>query len=115
MHGRSYAAPRVRVGGVGSQRREIGQHPLTSAKRAGGRAGGRARSRATHWGGRDVPEGGALAGVPPNMSSAAAGVAGLPNDGGGRKMNGAAAYVYLYMYIIDNIYMDLRLCIHIST
>jgi hypothetical protein len=39
------------------------------------------------------------------MSSAAAGVAGSPNDGGGRKMNGAAAYVYRYMYIVDNIYV----------
>jgi hypothetical protein len=39
------------------------------------------------------------------MSSAAAGVAGLPNDGGGRKMNGAAAYVYRSMYIIDNTYV----------
>ncbi len=48
------------------------------------------------------------------MSGAAAGVAVLPNDGGWN-VNGAAAYVYLYMYIINNIYMDLRLCIHIST
>ena len=89
--------PCLRVG----SKRELGQYWRTSAKRAGGRAGG--RPRATQWGWKDAPEGGVLAGVPPNMSSAAAGVAVLPVDGGGRKMNGAAAYVYRYTYIAGNI------------
>jgi hypothetical protein len=48
-----------------------------------------------------------LAGVPPNISGTAAGVAVLPVDGGGRNVKGAiagafaapAAYVYMYMHI----------------
>jgi hypothetical protein len=100
MYRRSYAATCVRVGGVGRKRISI-----RSEKRAGGRAGG--RPRATQWGREDAPEARALAGVPPNMSGAAAGVAVLPVDGDGPKMNrsvaGAfaapAAYVYNYMYI----------------
>ncbi len=54
-------------------------------------------------------EGGVLAGVPPNnvnLNGELYGAAGLPNDGGmPNPLNLMAAYVYMYMNIIDNIYV----------
>ena len=115
VHGRSYAAPRVRVGGVASQRR--GNRPAIGVRVRKGRADG--KPRATQWGWRDAPEGGVLAGVRPNMSGAARGVAVLPVDGGGRNTNGAIASAFVapaaYVYICICTHMYIRLCIHPST
>ena len=76
-------------------------------------AGGRARPRATQWGWKDAPEGGVL------VRGAAAGVAVLPVDGSGRKMNGAIAGAFAapaaYVYTCICTRMHIRLCIHPST
>ena len=97
VRGRSYAATCVRVGGLGSLWRKSASIRVRRAQ-AGGRAGGLVRRSGDE---KAAPEGGAL------VRGAAAGVAVLPVDGGGRKMNGAiagafaapAAYAFNYMYI----------------